>query len=116
MRIYISILLFFLVPLLLYGCTKTPGEHEGGKLKKEQVLKLDPDADIFELNNKVYKTNIDWIENEKLTKDKELGKIEEGMATKLPIGAKIFTTKEMKNVLIIEYDQTEKKYLLQIGE
>lgn len=116
MRLYLTIFLILLAPALLFGCTKKPGEHEGGVLNKEQVLKLDPDADIFEFNNRVYKTNIDWIEKDLLTKEEQVGKIMEGMATKLPIETKIFTTKERKDILIVEDDGVEKKYLIQIGE
>lgn len=116
MRLFSTVLILFLILSMLNGCTGSPGQHLGGALSKEQVLKLNPDADIFELNGKVYKTNVDWIEEEELTKEKQIGEITEGMANKLPIGAKIFTTKERKDIFIVEYDGKEKRYLLQLGE
>jgi len=45
----------------LIGCTGSPGQNYGGTLSKKQVLKLDPDADIFEFENQVYKAGVDWI-------------------------------------------------------
>lgn len=38
------------------------------------------------------------------------------MANKLPTKAKIFTTEERKDILIVENNGEEKRYLLQLGE
>ena len=100
----------------MIGCVGRPGLNEGGVLSKEQVLKQNPDADIFEFDGKVYKTGVDWIEKEELIKDDQIGEISEGMANKLPVGAKIFSTKERRDILLVEYDGNEKRYLLQVGE
>ena len=112
----ISAFLVCLVLIILTSCGVKPGEHLGGVLTKEQVLELDPDADIFELKDRVYKVNKDWVEKEQLTKEKQVGEILDGMATKLPIGAKIFSVKERNDILIVEYDDIELRYLVQIGE
>lgn len=87
----------------------------------EEVLKLNKDADIFMFNGLIYTTNIDWIEELELTKDKQIGEItkrntsnsnfENGMANKLPAGAKIFSVKERGNILIAQYEDREVKYL-----
>ncbi|KAB8126010.1 hypothetical protein F9U64_20985 [Gracilibacillus oryzae] len=113
MRRYLIILF---LPAILIGCISSPGQNEGGLLTKEQVLKLSPVADMFEWDGKVYKSGIDWIEEEDLTKEKQLGEIGEGMATKLPVGAKIFAPEERRDILIVEHDGKEKRYLLQTGE
>ena len=96
MRIFSTILIVFLIPLLLKGCIANPGQNNGGYLNKEQVLKLNPDADFFVYDGKVYKTGVDWIEDEELTKDERIGEISEGMANNLPVGAKIFEPNERK--------------------
>lgn len=87
-----------------------------------EVLKENKDADIFMFNGTVYKTNIEWIDKLNLTKNKEVGEIESNytlnlknsfknkMATKLPIGSKIFSTHERKDVLIVKTNEVEKKY------
>lgn len=116
MRLFTIALIMLFIPTILIGCTGSPGQNEGGRLTKEQVLKLNPDADIFEFNGKVYKTGVDWIEEEELTKDEQIGEISEQMANKLPVGAKIFASKERNEILIVEYDGKEKRYLLQVGE
>ena len=116
MRLLSTILIIFLIPFILIGCSGGPGQNEWGVLSKEQVLKLNPDADIFEFDGRVYKTGIDWIEEEELIKDEQIGEISEGMANKLPVGAKIFSSKESRDILIVEYDGKEKRYLLQVGE
>lgn len=51
---------------------------------------------------------------ERLTKNEQVREILEGMATKLPIGRKIFSIKERQGVLMFEYDGIEKNYLAQI--
>ncbi|MHA6261528.1 hypothetical protein ACXYMX_16835 [Sporosarcina sp. CAU 1771] len=116
MRLPLTIVILLCIPIFLIGCNVSPGHNLGGALSKKQVLKLNPDADIFEFDGSVYKTGVDWIEEEKLTKDEQIGEISEGMATKLPVGAKIFSPKERRDILIVEYDKKEKRYLLQVGE
>ncbi|WP_236687166.1 hypothetical protein [Ornithinibacillus californiensis] len=106
--------LLILIILFVGGCS--PGHGEGGALSKKQVLKLYPDADLFEFDGYVYKTGVDWIEDEELTKDEQIGVISEGMANKLPVGSKIFSVKEKKPILIVEYNGLEKRYLIQLGE
>ncbi|WP_054860328.1 hypothetical protein [Gracilibacillus sp. JCM 18860] len=117
MRLLLTFLLLFMVPITLLGCIQSPGgEKEGGILSKEQVLKRDPEADLFEFNGKVYRTGIGWIEKKELTKGKRVGEISKWSATKLPVGATIYTTEERGDILIVEYDGMENRYLLQIGE
>ncbi|SDM68126.1 hypothetical protein [Sediminibacillus halophilus] len=116
MRLFSTILILLLIPSILISCSSSPGKNEGGTLSKNQVLKLNPDADLFVLDGKVYSTGIRWVEEEELTKGEQIGKISEGMASKLPIGAKIFAPEERRDILIVEYDGKEKRYLLQVGE
>ncbi|WP_233499200.1 hypothetical protein [Bacillus weihaiensis] len=87
----------------------------------EEVLTLDSDADVFQYEGVVYKANIDWVEELSLTKDVQIGEIKtkndantefkDEMSNKLPVGAKIFSTKERGDILIVESDGTIKKYL-----
>ncbi|WP_099158831.1 hypothetical protein [Virgibacillus ndiopensis] len=116
MRFFTTILVLLLISSVLIGCSAIPGKNEGGTLSKKQVLELNPDADLFELDGKVYKTGVDWIEEEELTKGEQIGEISNGMANKLPIGAKVFAPEERRDILIVEYDGKEKRYLLQVGE
>ncbi|ARJ37840.1 hypothetical protein SporoP8_02410 [Sporosarcina ureae] len=110
------ILLMLILSGAFAACASSPGEQEGGYLTKKQVLKQDPTADLLEYDGKVYKTNIDWTEFEKLTKGDKLGEVSEGMAKHVPDGAEIYVTNERDDVLIVDYMQVEKRYLLQIGE
>ncbi|PIC80606.1 hypothetical protein CSV75_02100 [Sporosarcina sp. P18a] len=116
MRRFVFILLLLLLSCALSACTGSPWEQEGGYLTKKQVLKQDSNADLLEYDGKVYKTNIDWTEVEKLTKGDKLGVVSRGMATHIPDGAEIFASNERDDVLIVDYMQVEKRYLLQIGE
>lgn len=88
----------------------------------EDVIKGNKDADIFNLNDIVYETNIEWVDKLSVTKNKELGEIESNyifnsndsfknkMSTKLPIGSKIFSTNVRKDLLIVEYNGIKKRY------
>ncbi|MYL47738.1 hypothetical protein GLV94_19040 [Virgibacillus halodenitrificans] len=116
MRLISVTLMLLFIPLILTACTGSPGQNEGGYLSKKQVLKLSPDADIFEYKGKVYKSGVGWIEEKELTKGEQIGKISEEMANKLPTGAKVFAPKERKDILIVEDNGKEKRYLLQVGE
>ena len=91
----------------------------------EEVLTLDPDADIFQFDGVIYKTNIDWVEEVFLTKNVQIGEIKtrndantdfkDKMSNKLPVGAKIFSAKERGDILIVESEGEILKYL-GIGE
>ena len=88
----------------------------------EEVLKLDPDADIFQFKGIIYQTNIEWVEELSLTKDVQIGEIKtkndantdfkDEMSNKLPVGAKIYSTKERGDILIVESEGEIKKYLV----
>lgn len=88
----------------------------------EEELKQNANTDLFMLDDSVYKTNIEWVDQLNLTKKDIVGEIESNysieanepfknnMATKLPIGTKIFSTIEREDVLIVQYKGEEKKY------
>ncbi|MFS0862822.1 hypothetical protein [Fredinandcohnia sp. 179-A 10B2 NHS] len=88
----------------------------------EEVLRLYKNADIFQWEGLIYKTDIDWVNELELSKKELIGEITElftnedtnsfknGMANKLPVGAKIYSTNE-NGILIVEYKDEEKYYL-----
>ncbi|MFD1357009.1 hypothetical protein ACFQ4X_03785 [Fictibacillus halophilus] len=123
---FINVFLSMLV--LLSGCVENEVTvHSTSKPDVEEVLTLDPEADIFLWDNTVYQTNIDWVEELTLTKNREIGEItsismnpkdyeyKNGMANKLPVSAKIYTANERQDVLLVEIDGKLTKYL-GIGE
>ncbi|MDT0162935.1 MULTISPECIES: hypothetical protein [Bacillus] len=87
----------------------------------EEVLRMDPDADIFQYDDVIYQTNIDWVEKLSLKKDAQIGEIqsrnkndtdfENGMSNKLPVGARIFSAKEREDILLVESEGKVLKYL-----
>ncbi|WP_264738898.1 hypothetical protein [Cytobacillus firmus] len=119
-------LFFLLISLALVTIT---GCSNGGattqvsidSIDAKEVLTLDPNADIFQYDGVIYKTNIDWVEDLSLTKDVQIGEIKvqnddytefnDEMANKLPVGAKIFSAKERTDILIIESEGADLKYL-----
>ncbi|MFJ5768698.1 hypothetical protein [Psychrobacillus sp. NPDC093180] len=128
MRKVIIILMVVSCSIYLIGCTDSDSETEVTVSKNpdaEEVLRLDSHADIFQWEGLIYKTNIDWVNEIELTKDELVGEIEEvydnnhnfndGIANKLPIGAKIFSTKEREDILLVDYEGKTKKYLA-LGE
>src|SRR5699024_12164473 len=42
----------------------------------EEILSQDPDADILYIDDIVYATNIDWVDELALTKGEEIGEVE----------------------------------------
>ncbi|MGX6444345.1 hypothetical protein ACWM35_14145 [Neobacillus sp. K501] len=90
-------------------------------INAEEVLSLDPDADIFQFEGVIYKTNINWVEELSLTKDVQIGEIKtkndintefkDEMANKLPVGTKIYTAKERGDILIVEFEGEILHYL-----
>lgn len=119
-------LCYVLVALALFmisGCSNEVEEITVtiDSIDAEEVLTLNPDADIFQFNGVIYQTNIDWVEELSLTKDVLIGEIitknnantdfKDEMSNKLPVGAKIFSTKGRGDILIVESEGEIKKYL-----
>ncbi|MCP1157159.1 hypothetical protein [Bacillus infantis] len=120
-------LICLLIGLTLFtitGCTNQ-GESTSvsvDTIDAEEVLRLDPDADIFQYDGVIYQTNIDWVEKLSLKKDAQIGEIqsrnendtdfENGMSNKLPVGARIFSAKEREDILLVESEGKVLKYLV----
>lgn len=120
-------LFYVLIALALFMISGCSNEGEAttvtiDSIDAEEVLTLDSDADIFQYDGVIYKTNIDWVEELSLTKDVQIGEIKtkndastdfkDEMSNKLPVGAKIFSTKERGDILIVESEGEIKKYLV----
>ena len=117
---------FVLITLVLFmitGCSNNGGTTEVtiDSIDAEEVLTLDTDADIFQFDGVIYKTNIDWVEELSLTKNVQIGEIKtrndantdfnNEMSNKLPVGAKIFSAKERGDILLVEITGEITKYL-----
>ncbi len=118
--LYVLITLFL---LLMTGCSNN-GEISNvtiDSIDAEEVLSLWKDADIFQYDGVIYMSNIDWVEDLSLTKNKQIGEIKiknetntdfkDEMSNKLPVGTKIYSTKERNDILIVEYEGEILKYL-----
>ena len=107
-------IIMLLSVFLFAGCTGI--SEKQGYLTKAQVIKGNPEANYFEIDGKVYVTGIDWLEEVELTKHEVIGEIEDGMASNLPVGTKIYIPKERGDILIAEDNGIEIRYLLMMGE
>ncbi|WP_427110389.1 hypothetical protein [Lysinibacillus xylanilyticus] len=119
-----SCLLFVvLISLFLVGCeTVTVETIESKKPNAAEALRLDKQADIFQWEGNILKTNIDWVDELELNEDKYIGEIKfnsskakdfkNGTANFLPIGAKIYSVKERNDIFIVKYDNVVKRYLV----
>lgn len=119
----------FLISALSFtiiGCSnevqKATGTTETfDSIDADEVIRLDSDADIFQYDGVIYKTNIEWVEELTLTKDSQIGEIKtrnkkdtnfkNEVSNILPVGTKIFSAKERDDILIVEIDGELKKYL-----
>ena len=124
-KMYKLILGVMLLVSLFYlsGCIHSENKTSVSKNPDaEEVLSLDENADIFQWEGLIYQTDIEWINELDITKKELLGEITElftsedtklfknGMANKLPIGTKIYSTNE-NSILLVESDGEEKYYL-----
>jgi hypothetical protein len=121
---YKVILIGMICSLSLFGCDDTETKTVTTKNPNaEEILRLDRHADIFQWKEVIYQTNIDWVNELKLTKNKSVGEItavsssvsnksfKNGMANNLPIGAKIYSVKEREDILIVEFNGRVSYYL-----
>jgi hypothetical protein len=118
-----GVFLVLVISASIMGCSNG-GETTyvtNDSIDAEEVLTLDPYANIFQYDGVIYKTNIDWLEKLTLTKDVQIGKIKtkndtnadfkDEMSNKLPVGTKIFSAKERGDILIVEFEGKSLKYL-----
>ncbi|GJI60483.1 MULTISPECIES: hypothetical protein [Bacillus] len=76
----------------------------------EELLALDPQADLFQWEETIYETNIDWTKSLNVTKNQQVGVIqktatthfEHGTASRLKKGTPIYSVEEREDLLIIE--------------
>jgi hypothetical protein len=114
----ILIVCFSLGFFLIAGCSNASDNTKFnfstvGNPCAEAILKQDRKADIFMLAGIVYQNaeHIDWVIKSDLTISKEMGvikkqyqtasKLENEMSTVLPIGSKIYATKENQGSILI---------------
>lgn len=117
---FFLILFTFALFTVLAACTsnKDISTTSPTKPNAEEVLSQEKDADIFQLNGTIYETNIDWVDELEVTKSQEIGIIkqksksnfEDGTASTLEKGTKIFSVKERDDVLLVEVNGEIKKY------
>ncbi|TRZ40425.1 hypothetical protein CEQ21_05800 [Niallia circulans] len=117
------IVLTALALLIMTGCSAKGEEVTAvsGEIDAEEVLSLNPEADIFQFEGVIYQTNIDWVDELALTKDAQVGEIKtlneantdfnDEMANKLKVGSKIFSAKERNDILIVENESGLFNYL-----
>ncbi|MDM5229990.1 hypothetical protein [Lysinibacillus pakistanensis] len=123
---FIYLLIFSL--FVLIGCADKNKDINVSVSKKpdaQEVLSLDTNADIFQWNDIIYQTNIDWINELQLTENLKVGKIEanssnaaefkNGTANMLSVGTEIFTVKERNDVLMVK-DGGELKFYYLLAE
>lgn len=114
------LLLFTLLFSLVIVACANNSELETNKVESvathnptvEEILSQDPDADILYIDEIVYATNIDWVDELALTKGEEIGEIEKNTtnpkeftnktANILPVGTKIYRAKEGNGMLIAD--------------
>ncbi|MFJ7735700.1 hypothetical protein ACIQ2D_05085 [Lysinibacillus sp. NPDC097287] len=126
MKKYIILITVFLGNLLLWGCSEreiTTVTFDNPTA--QEILKMDSEADIFQWDNTIYQTNIDWVDGLILTEGDLVGVIEynssnsidfkDTTANILPIGTEIYKVKERNDVLIAKY-KNELKYYFQLVE
>lgn len=118
--------LYLLLLLAVVGCSNpaTIGKvevHTTGNPNAEEILTLNPEADIFQFEGVIYESGIEWVEKLTLTKYEQVGEIktrndtdtnfEDEMSNKLPVGAKIFSTIEKEGpILLVESEGKILKY------
>jgi hypothetical protein len=125
------------VSLIIVACTNPTIENSDGKDSQrsigskgstgnptvEEILQTNKDADIFVLNGIVYKNaeDIDWVNAKNLTLGEKVIEItkqtndskdfQNGTATNLPIGTRIYEPVEKGDIYIAIVEDKEIRYL-----
>lgn len=120
--------LTLLILLFLIGILSSCGFRTGNPTASE-ILKRNPNADIFKFNDLVYSnaSDVEWLQERSYSLGKEVGEIKSQRknryfflnehATQLPAGTKIYTTSDGNKVhedfyiLIVELNEKEAPYM-----
>src|SRR5690625_1437936 len=99
-RLYLGMVAFIL--LTAFGCSNSANTgktevHETKNPDAEEILTLDPEADIFQFEGVIYQTGIDWVEELTLTKNEQVGEIKKKM-----IQTQTLKKKRRKNYLLVK--------------
>ncbi|MFB6366340.1 hypothetical protein ACFCP7_20175 [Paenibacillus elgii] len=128
MKIIIS---FLITLLMLTGCNQSKVINSENSITEsihnptaQEIIAQNPNADIFQYKGVIYDnaSNIEWVQQEKLTVGEKVGMItkqykdglnfEDEMATKLPVEVEIFEPiKKNGPVLIVKLNGKEIRYL-----
>ena len=119
MKVYVALISLFAV-FMLFSCTSETVTATTSNPDAEEILSMDPDADILQFDGIIYQTDIDWVEELKLTQGEEVGEItrtiqsaedfEDGTANQLSEGIKLYKANERDDVLLAETDGELKYY------
>ena len=129
----ICMLTIVLVGYVLTACSVLGGRTNGDQVQVstthnptgEEVLKLNPDADIFMFGDLIFikADPSSWVQELKFEDQSKVGEITavydkqdsfiNGMSTKLPVGTEIYapSPRQGGEVLIIELDGKQHRYL-----
>lgn len=119
MTVYAALISLFTV-FMLSSCTSETVTVTTSNPDAEEILSIDPDADILQFDGIIYQTDIDWVEELELTQGEEVGEItsrtqsaddfEDGTANQLSEGTKLYKANERDDVLLAETDGELKYY------
>ncbi|MET3695798.1 hypothetical protein SAMN05877753_102671 [Bacillus oleivorans] len=125
-------LLLFVLIIISYTClscnVKTTKRHTDtdysiGNPTVDEILEDNRNADLFLFNQIVYTNaeDLEWVKAKELTIGEEVlviskqtndrNKFDDGAATKLPVGTKIYKPVESGNILVAIVDRKEIRYL-----
>lgn len=102
-------MILLLMCFITTGCTSS---NTIGNPTAKEVLKMEPNANIFMYKDTIYKAGNPWVDKLELTKDiqeteithqSNNGKVfKNGTANKLAVGTKVFRVKERNDIIIAE--------------
>jgi len=113
-----AVLLIFIL-FLISGCNglNLPGDAIIGSPSAEDILTDNPDADIFVMDGYVFSNaeHVEWAKQQEYVLGEQVGEItkqtsdswrfEDGAASKLPIGTKIFETNAPFYIALVDGEE-----------
>jgi len=109
-------------PLLIFFSLIISACSQNGNPTPKEILSENPQADIFQFNGIVYinASDVDWVMEQELKKGELVGEIKkvsssffkDGTASILPVGTKLYNTKNLNgDIIIAEYKDKLIPYL-----
>lgn len=111
----------FIFAFIIFVVVSLSSYSKQANSEARDFLRLFPEANILMWEEKIYITDVEWLENIDLEQGEKIGKVikqtkrarnfKNGTSTHLPVGTEIYRAEGRDSFIIVIEGETKKKYV-----